>query len=87
MPELCRIKKEIWTENSRHIQTVTQEVYPETASVIPQPVCLGSCTGSEHKSNLSGCGARSQRLTSPLFSDSSQIEQACRKLIRYTKSK
>lgn len=33
-------------------------------------ICFGSGKGSVYKSNLSECGAQSQRLTSLLFSDS-----------------
>lgn len=83
VPKPCLITREMWRENICHIQTVTQEIDGDNAARI----CLGSCTGSVHKSNLSQCGAWSQWLTSLLFSDSLQIVQASRKQIRYTKSK
>lgn len=90
MLSLCQslvlLKEELCGENIRHIQTVTQEVGVDECDTVAR-VCPGSDTGSVYKSNLSRCGAWSQWLTSPLFSDSPQIDPACRKLIRYTESK
>lgn len=86
VPEPCLIKRDMWGENIRHIPTVTQEVDVDKRNTVAR-ICPGSDTGSVYKSNLSRCGAWSQWLTSLLFSDSPQIDQACRKLIRYTESK
>lgn len=80
---LCQSPVLIWGENIHHIQTVTQEVDFDDKCDTVARICPGSGTGSVCKSNLSSCGARSQWLTSLLFSDSPQTEQACRKLIRY----
>lgn len=66
---------------------MTQEVDLDNKHDTVARIRPGRDTGSVYKSNLSQCGAWSQWLTSLLFSDSLLIDQACRKLIRYTKSK